>query len=80
MEAFGRLMTVEQVVEAVPLMLCLDGPREGWVYDYDHLVSEPAELAPPGFGTVTYEYRGELLQASDGRFMRGMRLRRTESV
>lgn len=71
-EEFGRLMTADEVCAEVPLMVILEGPKAGWVYDSRAMSTTPPVEAITG-DSLTYEYRNELFRSDDGRLMRGFR-------
>lgn len=62
---FDRMVTVAEVPELIPLVYCLGGPKDGWVYD-----ASRAEKREPNGEGFTYEYNGEVAMLPDGRLVR----------
>ena len=65
----GRaLWTVAQVEKRVRLVIADGGPKDGWVYDLDHMKMSDPDRAP--VESVTYGDTGILGQLDDGRIVR----------
>ena len=42
-ELFGRRATVQEVENRVPLVLLCGGPKDGWIYDAQHIREASAD-------------------------------------